>query len=122
MIRIDADAVESEKVVFLKNTRNKRQLVNLLGLPQDNIQTLAIEGSTLTLMGLVKYDANRDDFEMTQLYSIIAGGVDETCELLKHRIESTSADSKTCFMMASICLLLGGLTLYGWWGRRRVRQ
>ena len=37
LIRIDADAVESEKVVFLKNTRNKRQLVNLLGLPQDNI-------------------------------------------------------------------------------------
>ena len=82
MIRIEADAIESKKVVFLKNTRNKRELVNLLNLPQDNIKTLAIEGSTLTLMGLVKYDANSDSFEMTELSSIIAGGVDETCELL----------------------------------------
>ena len=44
---------------------------------------MAIEGSTLTLMGLVKYDAERDSFEMTKLSSVLAGGVDETCELLK---------------------------------------
>ena len=42
----------------MKNVKNKRTLVNILGSYQDNVQYLAIEGSTLTLAGLVKYDAN----------------------------------------------------------------
>ena len=65
LIRIEADEIDSKKVVFLKNTRNKRQLVNIMSLNQDNLHTMAIEGSTLTLMGLVKYNADTDCFEMT---------------------------------------------------------
>ena len=41
----------------------------------DIVKFAAIEGSSLTLLGLVKYSADSDTIEMTQLYYILSGGV-----------------------------------------------
>ena len=76
-ILIDTKEVDGSKVIFMTNIRNKRTLINIAGIQQDKIRYLAIEGSTLSLMGLVKYDAEANCFKLTELSSVIAGGIDE---------------------------------------------
>ena len=49
---------------------------------QDEVRYLALEGSTLTLLGLIKYDSQTDSVEMTELVSVIAGGIDEAWRVL----------------------------------------
>ena len=118
-IKIKTTEVDGTKLIFLKNVKNKRKLVNILGTYQDNVQYFAIEGSTLTIAGLVNYDAKSDCFRMTDLTSIIAGGVEETCVLLRDRVKLLSADAKTCFYIGATCFLIGGLALYFWNKDRR---
>jgi len=43
----------------------------------EKINVFALEGSSVTLLGLVKYDSQNDYFHLTQLSAIIAGGVEE---------------------------------------------
>lgn len=48
---------------------------------------LALEGSSVTLLGLVKYDAKHDSITMTHLASILGGGLQEARRCLKERLE-----------------------------------
>jgi hypothetical protein len=43
-----------------------------------------MEGSTVTLLGLVKYDTKNQDFEMTELSAIVAGGVTECQNYIRY--------------------------------------
>lgn len=46
----------------------------------------ALEGSSLTLLGLVKYNFKEERFEMTELSSVMAGGYQEVRKCLEERI------------------------------------
>ena len=46
------------------------------------------EGSSLSLLGLIKYDSENDNFVMTELGSMIGGGLQEAISKLKIRIEN----------------------------------
>ncbi len=48
----------------------------------ETVSLIAFEGSTLTLMGLVKYDAKLDQIKMTDVKGIVAGGFKECKEIL----------------------------------------
>jgi membrane peptidoglycan carboxypeptidase len=50
---------------------------------EEKISFLGLEGSSVTLLGLVKYDSVNNYFHLTQLSAIIAGGVKECKILLK---------------------------------------
>ena len=41
----------------------------------DQVKFFAMEGSSLTLFGLLKYNLDDDKFEMTELTGIFAGGL-----------------------------------------------
>lgn len=43
----------------------------------EKINLFGLEGSSVTLLGLVKYESQNDYFHLTQLSAIIAGGVEE---------------------------------------------
>ena len=47
---------------------------------------MAIEGSSLTLLGLVKYDSEADCFMLTNLSHCMAGGVGEVYRVINEKI------------------------------------
>ncbi len=47
---------------------------------------IAFEGSTLTLIGLVKYDTETNAFKMTEISGIVAGGLKECKKLMERKI------------------------------------
>lgn len=67
---------------------------------------MALEGSSLTLLGLVKYDAGKDSFEMTELFSVLSGGIQEAKRCLAERIELLNGASQDCFVVAAIALAI----------------
>ena len=48
----------------------------------ERIKYVALEGSSLTLLGLMKYNADNDRFDMTELASLLSGGITETVRAL----------------------------------------
>ena len=61
----------------IDSTKHTRKLVKNVLSPDftDKIKHLALEGTSLTLLGLVKYDCEHDSFKMTELACCLAGGV-----------------------------------------------
>ena len=81
---------------------------------QDEVRYLALEGSTLTLLGLIKYDSQTDSVEMTELVSVIAGGMDEVGRVLNEKIKTASKRFYTCVLIGSLLLIIGGVSVYRW--------
>lgn len=52
------------------------------------VSMIAFEGSTLTLMGLVKYDTEAKAFKMTEVSGIVAGGLKECKKIMEHKIQN----------------------------------
>ncbi len=50
----------------------------------EKINVIGLEGSSVTLLGLVKYDSQNDYYHLSQLSAIIAGGVKECRNVLKN--------------------------------------
>ena len=69
-----------ESLYFIKNVPSVREIINFS--TYEEVKYLALEGSTLTFMGLVKYNAEGDRFYLTDVGGIIAGGLDEAKRLL----------------------------------------
>ena len=57
---------ESQKVDMIFNVRQKR--ISDVFKMHDTIRYAVIEGSSVTLLGLVKYDASQDKFVMPELF------------------------------------------------------
>ena len=72
------------------NLRAKRTISTRPGIiyapGTDLVRYMAIEGSTLTFLGLVKYDVGEDKFEMTELSAILSGGLGEAKRCLADRL------------------------------------
>ena len=43
----------------------------------EKVKFIALEGSSLTLLGLIKYNKKTDNFEMTELSMVLSGGLKE---------------------------------------------
>ena len=57
--------------------RHKRSVLDNPFDVREKIKYAAIEGGSLTLLGLMKYNSNTDEFRMTELATILSGGVVE---------------------------------------------
>ena len=73
---------------------------------QDFCKFVAFEGGSLTFLGLVKYDSASDNFQMTQLSTILAGGVTEAKRCIAERLVYLN-EIKYAFLFTSI-VCLGG--------------
>lgn len=60
-----------QKALQIKSFYPKVYLWNLTKMGR----SVVFEGSSLTLMGLVKYDSTTDTFQMTQISHVLAGGI-----------------------------------------------
>ena len=71
---------------------------------KDLVKYMAIEGSTLTFLGLVKYDAYEDKFEMTELSAMLSGGLDEAKRCLADRLSYLRSNYIRVSLLAGILL------------------
>ena len=70
----------------MSNVKNERKLTVDEGFLLEKISYMAIEGSSLTLLGLVKYDSEADCFMLTNLSHCMAGGVGEVYRVINEKI------------------------------------
>ena len=52
----------------------------------EKVSLIAFEGSSLTLLGLVKYDPVSDTIKMTNVSGIVAGGFKECKKIIENKI------------------------------------
>ena len=70
----------------------------------DVVKYIAFEGSSLTLLGLVKYNADTDSFDMTQLSNVLAGGCNEAKRCLTQHLSALKEIRLACTMIgAGLC-------------------
>ena len=50
------------------------------------IKYSAFQGSSITLLGLVKYDAEKDVFQMTELSALFSGGLTKAKTILSEQL------------------------------------
>ena len=89
---------------------------------QELVKYIALEGSSLTLLGLVKYDAAKDRFEMTELFSLLAGGIEEVKRCLGERIEVLNEASNSCLFVGGALLGIAVACTYVIWHDARMAR
>ena len=96
---------------------HKRKLFNDLGTFRDRVTYYAMEGSTLTLLGAVKYVDG--EFRIDDCLGIIGGGQTECLDFISRKMfDSQTAQTTACFFLAGTLFGLGA-TIYFWWRSRR---
>ena len=88
----------------------------------ETVSLIAFEGSTLTLMGLVKYDAKIDQIKMTDVKGIVAGGFKECKEILKKDIMNQKVIGWIIGSLTAVCALVCGVMLYTKYTENRVNR
>ena len=83
---------------------------------------MALEGSSLTLLGLVKYDSTKDAFEMTELFSVLSGGLYEAKRCLDERIGVLNEAQKTMFVLGGIAFAITLTCNFFMWSDARARR
>lgn len=79
----DADCVNLKQTRDLKRT----YYINTNRMEYfEHISLMALEGSSLTLMGTLAYNPNTGKLELTNVASFIAGGAREAMRYLKNEI------------------------------------
>ena len=79
----------------------------------ENVKWAIAEGTSLTLLGMIKYDAENDKFIMTELSSLIGGGMQETLGKLKERLDRLNSNYRSALIFGSILLVFGMMFSYG---------
>ena len=74
----------------------------------DTLKYAVIEGSSLTFLGLVKYNSAKDQFKMTEFTSVLSGGLREAKNCIMERISVLSSLSYESLWVATI---FGGCAL-----------
>ena len=75
----------------------------------ENVSYLVLEGSTLTMMGTLQYNADTGKVELTKVASMFAGGAQEALRYLKDEIKSYSRLRLLTGLGALASLVLMGL-------------
>jgi hypothetical protein len=88
----------------------------------EKVSLFAFEGSTLTLMGLVKYDAKTDQLKMTDVTGIVAGGFKECNEIIKKEIMTRTAYAWIIGGLTCVAVLIGGAVIYSKYSEWRTER
>ena len=115
VIHFEGDGLK-ESLYFMKNVPSIREVLNLT--TYEEVKYLALEGSTLSFMGLVKYNVQADKFQMTEVGGIIAGGLDEAKRVLDVKIDFSKDLAAYSFTLGVLCLLIGGAAFYNWYSNK----
>ena len=79
VLNLGKDCVKPNEVEVF-NIRHKRKIEQIMGLEfygLSRIKYAAMEGASITILGLMKYNAELDQFSMTELSGVLSGGIGE---------------------------------------------
>ena len=88
----------------------------------EKLSYIAYEGSTLTLLGILKYDSKLQTFTLSNVSGIIAGGAEECLRFVDEQIRDLKAAKAATIIGASIAAMIGAnivLNLYRRWKKSR---
>jgi hypothetical protein len=88
----------------------------------EKLSYIAYEGSTLTLLGILKYDTKLQNFTVSNVSGIIAGGAEECLRFVDEQIRDLRAAKAASIFGASIAVVIGAnivLNLYRRWKKSR---
>ena len=85
-LNINKDALKLNEVFNLRHKRKIKDNIDGISVIE-RVKYVALEGSSLTLLGLMKYNADKDRFDMTELASLLSGGISETVRSLQERLD-----------------------------------
>ena len=104
------------------NLRHKRSQENIW-IPIDQVKYVALEGSSLTLLGLIKYNAGSDQFNMTELSGILSGGIMEAKRALSEKLDMYQEQMNSCIILGvSLLGLSFGLHYLRVWQDKRNKS
>jgi len=117
LIRVDSESA-LEHLESGTSTRQKRDMMYQFGQFEERVKLFALEGSTLTFMGMVNYDAQKDEFVMTDALTFAAGGVQDVSHYLRGRLGDVTEGARACLTLASFCFFAAGAITYFWFKER----
>ena len=83
---------------------------------------MALEGTTLTLVGLIKYDTNEDCFMLTNLSQCIGGGLEEAYVQISNKIAVAELLKDRVLNITTVLLGIGCYFIIKWWDMKRRRE
>eukprot|EP00347_Sterkiella_histriomuscorum_P009177 403342224 len=78
----------------------------------EHISLMALEGSTLTMMGTLAYNSETNQLELTKVASILAGGAKEAIRYLNNEIKTMSQLRLVFGVLALGCLSINATLMY----------
>jgi hypothetical protein len=79
-----------------------------------------MEGMSLTLLGLVRFDFRTHEWRMTELYNVFAGGTNECCDLLAEQIRDFEFKWFLGTWVSSLLLTVAVVRISAWYYDRKV--
>ena len=111
MLEPRCNSLELVSGVHAKRRRKKRIGRTVF---YDRIKYVAFEGTSLSLLGLIKYDTKKDTFVMTKLACILAGGIKEAMQVLNAKIASLNQYRDNLIKLGFLALGMGAYFFFQW--------
>lgn len=73
----------------------------------EKLSYIAYEGSTLTLLGILKYDTKLQTFTLSSVSGILAGGAEECLRFVDEQIRDLKAAKAATILGATVAVMIG---------------
>ena len=73
----------------------------------EKLSYIAYEGSTLTLLGILKYDTKLQSFTLSSVSAMIAGGAEECLKFVDEQIRDLRAAKAATIFGATVAVMIG---------------
>lgn len=113
---VDRDAWKCQNLEMVHSLRNVRRLLGAF-YQSELVKYAVLEGTSVTFIGLAKYEADSDTLKMTHLATVLSGGMQEIKRCLTERI-------KLMDRMQNVSILLGllGLGIAGYFAFKKFAK
>ena len=110
------------KPEIIANTRQKREIKKGYFTLYEKVKFIALEGTSLTMLGLIKYNKKTDNFEMTELSMVLSGGLKEVQKYLSEKIDHLNWNKTRLKIVGAAALGLSLYLLYLWCRKRYLGE
>jgi len=76
----------------------------------EKLSFIAYEGSTLTLLGILKYDTKLQTFTLSSVSGILAGGAEECLRFVDEQIRDLKAAKAATIFGATVAVMIGEIS------------
>lgn len=112
-LEIEKEAWEHQNFKMVYSLRNVRRLFH--SSREELVKYAVLEGTSVTLLGLVKYEADTDTVKMTHLATALSGGMQEIKRCFNERIDLFEASKREAIFLGLITLGIACM-----WAKRKL--